>query len=411
VGSAPIRAALRLDLVASLRGLTSETSGRSRAGGVLMGAQIGGAVALLVAAVALGRMPARIAAAPAHFDARRVLALNIIPTDRAVGEWSAYHEGVARAAAAVPGVEIVAFASAAPVGDERTGSLTLIGAEGKRTIPTIQVSSRYFEALGIRLIRGRALTTADDNCVTTLCPAVISLETARELWPHDEPLGKRLTVSSTNAFEVVGVVADAPSDMAARAEALMVYRSWAPSSQRYHAFARITGDPAIAAHALSSAITDRFPGAVAEPETIQASLDQIGVAFHLIGVAVGTIALIAATLALVGVYGSVLLSAKRRTKEMGIRMALGARDVDVYIAMLRSNAPPVFVGLGAGLIVAVGLTVIIDKLTAGELPIRLSDPFAFWSVPLVLAVVVLLAIVMPARRATGSHPVQALRQD
>jgi len=71
----------------------------------------------------------------------------------------------------------------------------------------------------------------------------------------------------------------------------------------------------------------------------------------------------------------------------------------------------VFVGLGAGLFVAVGLTVIIDKLTEGALPIRLSDPFAFWSVPLVLAVVVLLAIVLPARRATGSSPVQALRQD
>ena len=122
--------------------------------------------------------------------------------------------------------------------------------------------------------------------------------------------------------------------------------------------------------------------------------------------------MIAATLALVGVYGGVLLSAKRRTKEMGIRMALGARDADVYIAMLRSNAPPVFVGLGAGLMVAVGLTVIVDRLTAGELPIRLSDPFAFWSVPLVLAAVVLLAIVLPSRGALhGSSPVQALRQD
>jgi ABC-type antimicrobial peptide transport system permease subunit len=240
---------------------------------------------------------------------------------------------------------------------------------------------------------------------------VISLQTARELWPGDEPLGKRLIVSSTSIFEVVGVVADAPSDMAARAEALMVYRSWAPSAQRYQAFARITGDPAAASHAIASAITDRFPGAVAAPETIEASLDRIGDAFHRVGLAVGAIALIAATLALVGVYGSVLLSAKRRTKEMGIRMALGARDVDVYIAMLRSNAPPVFAGLGAGLIVAVGLTVIIDKLIEGELPIRLSDPFAFWSVPLALAVVVLLAIVLPARRATGSSPVQALRQD
>ena len=413
VSGAPIRASQRLDLVTALRGLTKDSrNGRGRSSSALMGVQIGGAVALLVAAVSLGRMSTRIAASPAHVDTRRVLALNIMPPDRVAGAWSAYHEDVARAVAAVPGVEIAAFGSAAPIDDERTGSIVVTAAgTGKHVLPAIQVSSQYFEAFGIRLVRGRLLTTADDSCVSSLCPVVVSLETARELWPHDDPLGKHLRVDPAGELEIVGVVGDAPSDMAARVEALMVYQSWTPSERRYQAFARFNGDAPTATHAIAAAITDHFPGSVAAPETLQAALDRVTDAFYRVGLAVGGVALVAATLALVGVYGVVSLSAKRRMKEMGIRIALGARDVDVYAALLRSNAPPVFIGLGVGVAVAVGLTIVVDRMAATVLPIPFADSFAFWGAPLSLAVVVLVAIAAPARRATGATPIQSLRQD
>jgi len=267
VGSAPIRASLRLDLVTALRGLTSDSrDGRGRSSNTLMGVQIGGAVALLVAAVSLSRMSARIAASPAHVDARQVLALNIVPPDRVAGTWSAYHEDVARAVAAVPGVEIAAFGSAAPIDDERTGTIVVTAeGTGKHTLPVIQVSSRYFEAFGIRLVRGRLLATADDSCVASVCPVVVSLETARELWPHDDPLGKHLRVDPGGELEVVGVVGDAPSDKAARVEALMVYQAWTPSLRRYQAFARFNGDASTATHTIAAAITRQFPGSVAAP--------------------------------------------------------------------------------------------------------------------------------------------------
>jgi ABC-type lipoprotein release transport system permease subunit len=71
----------------------------------------------------------------------------------------------------------------------------------------------------------------------------------------------------------------------------------------------------------------------------------------------------------------------------------------------------VLAGLACGVVAAIGLAAVIDRLTKGELPIRLEDPLAFWVVPMILAVVVLLAIIVPARRATGASPVQALRQD
>jgi hypothetical protein len=277
--------------------------GRDDRSNALMGVQIGGAVALLVAAVSLGRMSARIAASPAHVDTKRVLALNIMPPDRIAGAWSDYHEDVARAVAAVPGVEIAAFGSAAPINDERTGTIVVTAAgTGKHVLPAIQVSSRYFEAFGIRLVRGRLLTTADDSCASSLCPVLVSLETARELWPHDEPLGKHLRVDPAGELENVGVVGDAPSDMAARVEALMVYQSWTPSERRYQAFARFNGDAPTATHAIAAAITGHFPGSVAAPETLQAALDRVTDAFYRVGLAVGGVALVAATLALVGVW-------------------------------------------------------------------------------------------------------------
>ena len=413
VGSAPIRAALRLDLVAALRGLTKDSpSGRGRSGNALMGVQTGAAVALLIAAVSLGRMSARVAASPAHLDTRRVLALNLVTPERVTGAWSAYHEDVARTAAAVPGVEIVAFGSAAPIYDARTSVIVVTAAGmGKHALPAVQVSPRYFDAFGLRLVRGRLLTTADDNCMAAVCPAVVSVETVHELWPHDDPLGKHLRVDPAGELEIVGVVSDAPSDMSARVEALMVYRPWTPAERSYPAFARFNGDAATASHALAAAIADHFPGSVAAPETLQAFLDRFTEVFYRMGLAVGGVAFVAAALALVGVYGVVSLSAKRRMKEMGIRIALGARDIDVYRAMLRSNAPPVFVGLGIGVAVAVGFTLIIDRLTAATLPIPFADPFAFWGAPPALGVVVLLAIAAPARRATCATPVQALRQE
>jgi putative ABC transport system permease protein len=413
VSSAPIRASLRLDLVAALRGLRKDShDGRGRSSNALMGVQIGGAVALLVAAVSLGRMSARIAASPPHVESRRVLALNIVPTDRVGGAWGGYHEDVARVAAAVPGVEMVAFGSAAPLDDERTGTIVVTATgTGKQTLPAIQVSSSYFDTFGIRLVRGRLLKTADDSCVASVCPAVVSLEAARELWPSDDPLGKLLRVVPAGELEIVGVVSDAPSDISARVEALMVYRPWTPAERRYQTFARINGDAATATHAIAAAIADNFPGAVAAPETLQAALDRFTDAFYRIGLVVGGVALVAATLALVGVYGVVSLSAKRRMKEMGIRIALGARDIDVYKALLRSNAPPVFIGLGVGAAIAVGFATVVDRVAATTLPIPFADPFAFWGAPLALAVVVVVAIAAPARRATGAAPVQSLRQD
>ena len=99
---------------------------------------------------------------------------------------------------------------------------------------------------------------------------------------------------------------------------------------------------------VSSLVSERFAGAVAAPKTVEEELTQLTDAFQRIGEVVGIMAAITAVLAIVGVYGVVALAAKRRLKEMGIRLALGARRVDIYRAMVRPNARPVVIGLLVG---------------------------------------------------------------
>jgi ABC-type antimicrobial peptide transport system permease subunit len=122
-------------------------------------------------------------------------------------------------------------------------------------------------------------------------------------------------------------------------------------------------------------------------------------------------AAITAILAIVGLYGVVALAARRRLKEMGIRMALGARRMDVYWAMVAPNARPVVTGLAVGAVFTTLLALESDRLLAGVFPVRLVDPIAFLLAVLGLAASVTIAMLVPARRATSVDPALVLRQE
>src|SRR5262249_43279608 len=134
-------------------------------------------------------------------------------------------------------------------------------------------------------------------------------------------------------------------------------------------------------------------------------------AFQRIGGAVGVMAAITAVLAIVGVYGVVALAARRRAKEMGIRLALGARRLDVYRAMVSPNARPVMYGLITGALFTAAMAVESDRLLAQEFPVKILDPIAFAAAALALAAAVSIAMLVPARRATVVDPATVLRQE
>ena len=409
--NAPIRAVLSLDLNSTLRRVPDEGPGRGRRGNLLMSAEIGGAAALLVATTALVRLPARIANSPPRFDARHVLATNLRAPQPAAG-WQSFHDDLGRALATVTGVRDVAFATSEPAGDEGTGIIEVTTTDKDRHVmPLTEISPTYFQVFGIRVQRGRPFTPADADCVSPVCPAILSREAVRTLWRSADPLGKRLTVDVSHSLEVVGIVADATSEIAEPVQALMVYTPWHPNARLYQAFLHVDDGQSGVIKRVASLVNEQFAGTVVAPITVEKQLVQLTDAFQRIGQLVGVMAAITAVLAIVGVYGVVALAARRRLKEMGIRLALGARKRDVYRSMVAPNARPIVIGLMAGSMFATAMALESDRLLALEFPVRIADPVAFVLAALALAAAVTIAMLVPARRATSVDPALVLRQE
>jgi hypothetical protein len=265
--------------------------------------------------------------------------------------------------------------------------------------------------LGIRLERGRAFTPADADCAAAVCPAILSREAAREMWDGADPLGKRMTVDAAHALEVIGVAADASSEIAQPVQALMMYVPWRPNARLYQPFLRVEDSRSGVVKRVSTVVNERFAGAVVAPITVEEQLNLITDAFQRIGEVVGIMAAITAILAIVGVYGVIALAAKRRLKEMGIRLALGARRADAYRAMVAPNARPVVVGLAVGAMFVTAAAVESDRLLAQRFPVKLVDPIAFVLAALALAAAATVAMLLPARRATRVDPAVVLRQE
>jgi predicted permease len=410
--NAPIRSVLALDLNSTLRGVPDQPRRRARRGSMLMSAEIGGAAALLVASIALTRLPARIANSPLRFDARHALAMNLRAPDPATGGWQSFHDDVARTLATVSGVRGIAFATAQPVGDEATGLTEVTTtANSHRAMPSIEVSPSYFDVFGIRLERGRSFTLGDADCAAGVCPVIISREAARELWGSTDPLGRHLTVDATHALAVIGIVSDASSKIAEPVQALMMYTPWRPNARLYQPFLKVEDAGSGVVRRVSAVVSERFAGTVAAPRTVEEEVTMLTDAFQRIGEVVGLMAAITAILAIVGLYGVVALAARRRLKEMGIRMALGARRMDVYRAMVAPNTRPVVTGLAVGAIFTTLLALESDRWLASVFPVRLVDPIAFLFAVLALAAAVTVAMLVPARRATSVDPALVLRQE
>jgi putative ABC transport system permease protein len=409
--NAPIRSVLSLDLSSTLRRVPEHRRGRIRRGNVLMSTEIGGAAALLVATIALTRLPARIAGSPPRFDARHVLATNLrapVPADG----WRSFHDDLERVLGGTAGVRGVAFGTASPVGDEATG-LTAVQTRDKRRhqVPTNEVSPAYFDVFGVHLERGRAFTPADADCAAAECPVVVSREAARELFGNVDPVGQRLSVDPAHTLSVIGVVGDASSEIAAAPQAAMMYTSWRPNARLYQPFLRVDNGGNGVIKRLTSVINERFAGVVAAPVTVEDELNLMTDAFQRIGAAVGIMAAITSVLALVGVYGVVALAARRRLKEMGIRLALGAHRFDVYRAMVEPNVRPLVSGVAIGVLFAMAIAVTADRLLSQVFPVRLSDPAAFAIGASALVAAVAVAVGLPARRAASVDPAVVLRQE
>jgi len=320
---------------------------------------------------------------------------------------------------ATPGVTSAALVSDAPLGGSAPyWSFEVAGMEpaGPGVVQDAAVyvaSPEYFETLGIPLREGRRFEPRDRPEAPPV--AVISQALARRYWPDRSPLGQRITFgnpadSSTTWSTIVGVVGDVRQESLAEPAYPQVYVPYAQMPVRSIVVAaRGAGDPLALLAALKGSVAELDPSL---PLSAVATMDQLVTATlarpRVNAAVLGGFALVALALAAVGIYGVITYGVVQRTRELGIRMALGAGSSQLLRLVVRQGMAPVLAGIALGGLGALAGTRVLRSLLFG---VGATDPLTFALVTGFLLAVSLTASYLPARRAARSDPMAALRNE
>jgi macrolide transport system ATP-binding/permease protein len=273
------------------------------------------------------------------------------------------------------------------------------------------VAPRYFSTMGMSLQQGRDFDDRDKAGSAGV--AVITEKLARRLWPGESPLGKRIVWPDWNGaprapLEVIGVARDAAYRNLTGEPPLLMYVSIAQfHDNRPVLLVRTVSQPANALAGMSAAVKDLDPDlSLYAPRTMSENIAESLWQERMAATWIGAFSVLALALAAIGLYGVVAQSVSRRTREIGIRMALGAERKSVVNLVIGEGLRLVTVGLLVGIPVAIGGVRVFRQLLADG-----GDPVSFAGVALALTLVMLAACWVPARRASRVDPVEALRSE
>jgi putative ABC transport system permease protein len=422
-GLAPALQASRGAPVASLAdGGRRSTPGRSawRLRQVVVAAQLALTVLLLAGAGLLIRSLTRAQAVNPGFDARGVLTLDVLLPARRYAEparQQAFFTDVLERVSSLPGVVAAGAATDTPLsGAGRQSGLRVESqpAKSRDEIPLTDiqvVSPNYFRAMGIDVTRGRAFTRADNGDSPRV--AIVDAAVLRRFWPGGNPIGERIAVDNDEQGnpiwrEVVGVAGAVKSQGLDEDARMLIYVPYLQNAEPAMTIVlRARGDAAGLAPAARRAVW------AVDPEQPVASVRLLGDLLadslaprRLNAALLAAFAAAALILSAVGAYGVVSTSVARRTQEIGVRVALGARRVDVLGLVLRQGLRPALAGIAVGVVGALAGAPLLASLLYGVTP---GDVPALGVAPLVMAGVAALACWLPARRAARVDPMTALR--
>jgi predicted permease len=410
--------ASRVDLVGSLKvGAPGSGGGRSRLRSALLVGQLALSLVLLVTAGLFLRTLGQLHAVDPGFATDRVLVATVDVAlqgyDEARGR--RFYAELERRAAALPGVRGAGLAYMLPLGgggwDTRVFRADVTPAPDDPGLKTDlnSVTASYFPALGMPIVRGRGFTEADRDGAPPV--AVVNEALARQLWPNEDAVGKRFRMGrESEPIEVVGVVRTAKYRSLLEPAQPFYYRPFAQIYQSPMTLHLATaGDPRALAASVRRLVEDLDPDLPAyRVEPISDRLDRSIGSQRTAATLVAAYGALALLVAAVGLYGAMAYTVARRTREIGIRMALGARRESVLSHVLREAARLAAIGGALGLAIAVPATRLLRSQLFGVSP---SDPLTLVGVCVVLGAVSLAAAYVPARRATRVDPVVALRAE
>ncbi|MGZ6060307.1 MAG: ABC transporter permease, partial [Myxococcaceae bacterium] len=419
-GLVPALSASDLDLEGTLRGAGSMRPRARRLRRVLVAVDVGLALVLLCAASLLLRSFVEALGVDPGFRAGGVVTFQAVvptpsgmPADQADGRFRRYVDGAVQALRGLPGMESAGAISVLPLSANRSDRLFTV--EGR--IPQSgdelldeqyrAVTPGFFETVRIPLLQGRTIQDSDGQSAPRV--VVVNQSFARKIFPRGDALGQRISLSSpaTDWATVVGVVGDVrelgldepvlpimyfPHAQQPTDGMTYVVRSAAP-------FAQLRRSTEAALEAVDPGIPVFGVGPLESLLTASVAARRFSL------VLVATFAMLALVLAAVGLYGVVAYSVRQRTKEIGVRMAIGADAGRIARLVVGESARMVGAGLAAGLVAALVAARVLAGFLYGVGP---ADPLALVAAAAMLAMAAVLATVLPVRRATQVDPVIAL---
>ena len=426
-GLVPALSTTRRSLTPSLRGTTKSASMGTwsslrlcRARSLLVVGQTAMALVLLTGAGLMMRSFVRLMMTEIGFEPGHLLTLCVNkPQGLPDNVWGSLMQQMEQRIASISGVKSVCIANAAPLSgtyDRSFMPLQQPGPQGGRTdvfIGIHKASPGYLDTLHVPLLAGRWFTEQDGSGAKRV--AVINATTARKYFPGTDPIGRQIDLSMAispdyTSVEVVGVAGDVKYDGIAAEIGNNVYVPYLQSGYPgYFLIVRTVGDPLSIAPAVRSVVTtlDRDLPVTNMMTMEQRMADSIS-RTKFITVLLGSFAGLALLLAIIGLYGLVACSVAQRTREIGIRMALGACSSEVLRLTLRQGMRLLAVGGLIGLAASLALTRLLRSLLY---EVSAVDPLTFATVVLLLLLAGMLACYLPARRAAKIDPMEALRYE
>ena len=422
-GLAPALQQSRVNQVETLKdGSAHGGSSRSRLRHALVVAQVTACVVLLVGASLCLRSLINARSIDPGFDTHNALAagLNVDAFGYDESRGRAFYAQLLERVRTIPGVRFASLTDHLPLGQimrmqgvEIDGYEASNAASAMRGLPIDMalVGPDYFSAMGIPVLSGRSFKNTDDE----KAPAVVMInqQMAERFWPHQDPVGRSITLmgsqGSRTRAEIIGVVKTGKYSSLGEDPKSFFYR---PLLQEYEPGAqlivRTAGDTPIidALRHEVRAIDPRM--ALVGVETLEQHMQLPLFPARAAGLLLGLFGLLALTLAVVGLYGVMSYSVSQRTREIGVRMALGARPSDVVRLILGQGLRLTLTGMAIGVVCSVALTWVLRSVLYG---ISATDPVSFAAVGGVLTMVAVAASYVPARWATRVDPIRALRTE